>query len=211
MDGFFYSCVIGLFSILTNELGDRTFLLTALFCAQNTFWKVFPTCMAALLLNCIISIVFGRFLLPLMLEDVIIDVLSSSVLFISGLWMVWNALRDFILELEEPDQKRFDYEEDQKSVLRIFIIIFLAELGDRSQLATFALSTSNVIKRNCAHHTCNCLGFLGYFDWYNLWTLDLYTICLFSRFRTFSESFHFPFNLNWWDIIYIFGNFTRND
>lgn len=122
----------GFFSIMTNELGDRTFILTALFCSQNSFWKVFPTCMTALLLNCTASIVFGRFLLPLLLEDVIINVLSSVVLFISGLWMVWTALRDLIVDLEDEDRtsdtrKQLDDEEEDRksSILRIFGIIFL--------------------------------------------------------------------------------------
>ena len=153
MNGIFYSCVIGFFSILTNELGDRTFLLTALFCSRNSFWKVFPACMAALLLNCVASIAFGRFLLPYLLEDILIDVLSSFLLLISGLWIVWTALRDLIVELEDrqsESRKELECEENQVELFRIFVIIFLAELGDRSQLATLALSASHVRARNCA-------------------------------------------------------------
>lgn len=64
--------------------------------------------------------------------------------------MVWNALRDLIVEIEGPGSEsriQLDFEEDHKSVLRIFVIIFLAELGDRSQFAIFALSTSHVRTR----------------------------------------------------------------
>ena len=151
MDGFLYSCVIGAFLILTNELGDRTFLLTALFCAKNSIWKVFPACMSALLLNCIVSITFGKFLLPFLLKDIFINVLSSLILFISGLWMVWNALRDLITEMEGQElesHKQLNCEEDEKTFSRIFLIVFLAELGDRSQLATLALATTHVTNNN---------------------------------------------------------------
>lgn len=215
MDGFFYSGLLGLFSILTNELGDRTFLLTTLFCSQNSFWKVFPACMSALLLNCIGSIAFGRFLLPLLLGAVIINILSFFLLFISGLWMVWNALRKLIVQIEYQEsessesQKEIFYDEDYMSFFRIFLIIFLAELGDRSQLATFALSTSHVRTKPLALVNY-CLEFLGHSDWNNLWSYDLYTFCLFGWFSTFSKDSNSDIEFNWWYFIYNFGNFAVN-
>lgn len=145
---FFYSITVGFFSIFINELGDRTFILTALFSCNNSFWKVFIPCMTALILNCTISIVFGKFLLPLLLKTNCIYILSSLILFITGIWMIFCALKKIIHDWrdQESEYKELStFDGENKSFNVIFITILLAEVGDKSQLAAFVLSASHVL------------------------------------------------------------------
>lgn len=145
MKDFRASSVVGFTLLLANELGDRTFFLTVMFCSGNALIKVFSASLSALLLNSMVSILFGRFILPLFLETKSIEILSSLLLLIFGLWMIWKSIWAFRKEKPDPDVEKQNNPDLPMSFYQIFIVIFLAEFGDRSQLATFALSASYVI------------------------------------------------------------------
>ena len=142
MKDFISSLIVGFTLLLTNELGDRTFFLTAMFRSGNALIKVFSASLSALLLNSVLSIFFGKFILPLFLQTKTIEYLSSLLLFLFGVWMIWKAISDILKERNNSDV----HSNLPVSFSRIFLVIFLAEFGDRSQLATFALSASYVIK-----------------------------------------------------------------
>lgn len=146
MKDFISSVIVGFLSLLTSELGDRTFFLTVIFCSGNALIKVFTASLSALLLNSFISILFGKFILPLFLGTKSIEILSSILLFLFGIWMVWTSLRTFLEENEDSDVEVSKQTKPNlpMSFSRIFLVIFLAEFGDRSQLGTFALAASYV-------------------------------------------------------------------
>ena len=146
MKDFISSLIVGFTLLLTNELGDRTFFLTVMFCSGNALIKVFSASLSALLLNSVLSIFFGKFILPLFLQTKTIEYLSSLLLFLFGVWMIWKAISDILKERNNSDIEKQDNSNLPVSFSRIFLVIFLAEFGDRSQLATFALSASYVIK-----------------------------------------------------------------
>jgi len=146
MKDFISSLIVGFTLLLTNELGDRTFFLTVMFCSGNALIKVFSASLSALLLNSVLSIFFGKFILPLFLQTKTIEYLSSLLLFLFGVWMIWKAILDILKERNNSDIEKQDNSNLPVSFSRIFLVIFLAEFGDRSQLATFALSASYVIK-----------------------------------------------------------------
>lgn len=155
MNDFISSLIVGFTLLLTNELGDRTFFLTVMFCSGNALIKVFSASLSALLLNSILSIFFGKFILPLFLQTKTIENLSSLLLFLFGVWMVWTAFVNIFKERNSSDVDDDDAGKHENSSLpmsfsRIFLVIFLAEFGDRSQFATFALSASHVIIKTLA-------------------------------------------------------------
>lgn len=148
MEKFTSSAIVGFTLLITNELGDRTFFLTALFCSENALLKVFLASFTALILNSTVSILFGRFILPLFLATKTIEIVSSFLLFLFGIWIIWKSLRALLKERSsnETDDPEAVNTNLPASFSRIFLVIFLAEFGDRSQLATFALSASHVLK-----------------------------------------------------------------
>lgn len=145
MNHFISSFLIALTLILTNELGDRTFLLTVIFCFQNSSLKVFFAAFLGLLLNSIISIAFGRFLLPILLEFHTIELLSSAQLLLFGIWMILSSIRRLYTEESENENLKGSGIQEKKGFFKIFSIILITEFGDRSQLATFTFSASYVI------------------------------------------------------------------
>lgn len=154
MKDFLSSSIVGFTLLLANELGDRTFFLTVMFCSGNALIKVFSASLSALLLNSMVSILFGKFILPLFLETKSIEILSSLLLLIFGLWMIWKSIWAFRKEKPDPEVEKQNKSDLPMSFYHIFIVIFFAEFGDRSQLATFALSASNVRKYSLMKFSC---------------------------------------------------------
>ena len=163
MEDFISATILAFTLLFSSEIGDRTFLLTAIYCTYNASFKVFTSSFLALIVNSGISIIFGKFLFPLLLNSHYIEIISSIILLMSGSWMIWEAYTQFYRNrMIENDTEitRHSCSKSSSSFLQIFFTIFLAELGDRSQFATFALSTSNVSMHNIQ---CNSNKFIYLF------------------------------------------------
>jgi putative Ca2+/H+ antiporter (TMEM165/GDT1 family) len=115
--------------VLLAEMGDKTQLLAMAFAAKYSPYKVLIAVFLATLLNHSLAVLTGHFLTAVIPVDVIS--LIAALSFIAfGLW----TIRGDKLEGEENRKSGFG------PVITVGIAFFLAEMGDKTQLATISLA-----------------------------------------------------------------------
>jgi putative Ca2+/H+ antiporter (TMEM165/GDT1 family) len=138
--------------ITVSELGDKTFFIAAILAMRHPRRLVLIGAIAALAAMTIISVVAGQavsFLPKLYIHY------AEIVLFIAfGIKLLYDASRmaascdsevvDEAKEAVEQAEKQRNKKKTPLSiVLEAFVLIFMGELGDRTQFATIALAASN--------------------------------------------------------------------
>lgn len=152
MDWRAFFSVFGL--IFIAELGDKTQLaVVTQTCKYRRPWAVFLGASAALGIVTAMGVVAGQALGHLIPQDVLRTV--AAVAFVAmGLLFVREALEGPRNELDglPGDYRRGDLEDDCSRQMRVspwdwqafaatFALLFVAELGDKTQLATLSLSS----------------------------------------------------------------------
>lgn len=143
----------GLLLITVSELGDKTFFIAAILAMQHSRRLVLAGAVAALAAMTILSVLAGQavsFLPKVYLHY------GEIVLFIAfGLKLLYDASKmpvascdTEVIEEAKAAVKQADLHlPKRKTPLAIFMeaftLIFVAEWGDRTQLATIALAASN--------------------------------------------------------------------
>ncbi len=112
------------------ELGDKTQLLTFGFATRYPFWKVVGAVAAASALLMAIAVLFGEIIFRL-IPAFYVSLFAGLYFLGYGFYMLLGR------EGEESAVKSFGI---KGPFLIIFTGFFLAELGDKTQLATLALS-----------------------------------------------------------------------
>ncbi|MFX1351554.1 MAG: TMEM165/GDT1 family protein [Promethearchaeota archaeon] len=116
--------------ILVTELGDKTMLSTIVFSARyKRPYAVFAAVMLALLTVTLIGIGAG-FLLTEIIPTYILVYISGSVFIIFGFYYLLTAKKE-----EEEDSIKA-----AASFVTIFWLVFIAEFGDKTQLAVISLT-----------------------------------------------------------------------
>jgi Ca2+/H+ antiporter, TMEM165/GDT1 family len=115
--------------VLLAEMGDKTQLLAMAFAAKYKAHEVLVAVFIATILNHSIAVAAGRFLAAVIPVDIISFLAALSFIFF-GLWM----LRGDKLEGEDKRQSKLG------PVATVAIAFFLAEMGDKTQLATISLA-----------------------------------------------------------------------
>jgi Ca2+/H+ antiporter, TMEM165/GDT1 family len=115
--------------VVLAEMGDKTQLLAMAFCAKYNWQKVLIGCFLATILNHSLAVAAGRFLAAVVPLD-IISFLASLSFIGFGLW----TLRGDKLGDEDKKPSRFG------PVAAVSVAFFLAEMGDKTQLATISLA-----------------------------------------------------------------------
>jgi len=115
--------------VLLAEMGDKTQLLAMAFATKHSAYKVLLAVFLATLVNHTLAVTVGHFLTTVVPIDIISFIASLSFI-IFGLW----TIRGDRLEGEEKKEPKFG------PIVTVGIAFFLAEMGDKTQLATISLA-----------------------------------------------------------------------
>jgi len=169
--------------ILATELGDETFIIAAVMAMRHPKASVLGGALAALYFMTVLSAFLG-IVLPNLISQQTVHNCATVLYTFFGLRLMWIGARG---ESEDKDEEFEEVESTlkdsatkaQKSLLRrtfssfctpVFveagILTFLAEWGDRSQIATISLAAHQnpigVIAGACVGHTiCTSLAVFG--------------------------------------------------
>jgi putative Ca2+/H+ antiporter (TMEM165/GDT1 family) len=115
--------------VVLAEMGDKTQLLAMAFAAKYKAHQVLLAVFLATLLNHALAVVAGRALTTIIPLDTISFIAALSFV-IFGLWTIHGD------ELKGEDKHKSKF----GPVVTVAIAFFLAEMGDKTQLATISLS-----------------------------------------------------------------------
>jgi putative Ca2+/H+ antiporter (TMEM165/GDT1 family) len=121
--------IASLLFVVLAEMGDKTQLLAMAFAAKYRAHKVLIAVFLATLINHSLAVVTGRLLSAVIPMDIISLVAALSFI-VFGLWTIHGDS----LHGEDKKESRFG------PIVTVGIAFFLAEMGDKTQLATISLA-----------------------------------------------------------------------
>jgi len=180
---FWPAFVNSLSMIIATEIGDKTFFIAAVLSMKNDRFAVFSGAYIALICMTVLSTLMGL-VLPSLLPRKYTHILSGILFVYFGVKLVMDSLKmehkvsDELEEVEEElclngkkqDVESLEVNGTNNGFLAYFVqsltLTFLAEWGDRSQIATIALSSSKdplgVTIGGCiGHGVCTGMACLG--------------------------------------------------
>lgn len=176
--------------IIATEIGDKTFFIAAVLSMRNSRIVVFGGAISALICMTILSTMMGL-VLPSFLPKQYTHVIGGILFLYFGIKLIYDSrsMSDKVSdELEEVEEellernKKDDIEvggsnttnfaskqsssSSHKMFLQSFLLTFLAEWGDRSQIATIALAAAKnpygVMIGGCLGHSlCTGMAVIG--------------------------------------------------
>lgn len=142
----------GLLLITVSELGDKTFFIAMILAMRHPFKLVFPAVTAALAAMTVLSVAMGqllRFFPPKYTHYTII-----GLFLVFGIKLLYDAskmpnepnstaIKEAELAVEECEEKAVNKRAKSWSIMvESFVLTFLAEWGDRTQITTIGLAAS---------------------------------------------------------------------
>lgn len=182
--GFFASFAM----IILSELGDKTFFIAAILAMRHPRLVVFSGAISALALMTVLSAGMG-YAAPLLLPHQVTHYLGALLFLYFGVQLIREAsgseggvsgeLAETEEELAEGDEESGTFSDDNSKVrrnpltvlaspilIKTFTITFVAEWGDRSQIATIALAASKnvygvTLGGVLGHAICTAIAVIG--------------------------------------------------
>ncbi|EKX43505.1 hypothetical protein GUITHDRAFT_73088 [Guillardia theta CCMP2712] len=196
ISGYADAFISSLMMIIVSELGDKTFFIAAIMAMKHSRWIVFSGAIAALALMTVLSSAFGYLLPNILpraythYASIVLFIIFGARLLKEGLEMESGKVSEELEELERKQMSRLlvcdvalrffpdavDVDGNNQSndnvsftngiLWQSFILTFLAEWGDRSQIATIALAAHKdpwgvTIGGTLGHAICTGLAVLG--------------------------------------------------
>lgn len=165
----------GLLLITVSELGDKTFFIAVILAMHHPRRLVFIGVTAALAAMTILSVLFGQAVS--LLPKAYIHYAEIALFIAFGIKLLYDASKmsatsdPEVVEEAEAAVKKADLElPKQKTPLAIvieaFILTFMAEWGDRTQIATIALAAGNnpigvTVGAILGHAICAAIAVIG--------------------------------------------------
>jgi Ca2+/H+ antiporter, TMEM165/GDT1 family len=142
----------GLFLITISELGDKTFFIAVILAMRHSRRLVFAGVIAALAAMTILSVMLGQAVA--LLPKHLVDGVEIALFFGFGFKLLYDASQmasGAALAEQKQAEQVVDQRESKLSarqtnwmvITEAFVLTFLAEWGDRTQIATIALAASN--------------------------------------------------------------------
>lgn len=187
----FFSALSASFSvILATELGDKTFFIAAILAMKHSRTLIYMGAMLALIVMTLLAVGLGH-LAPMLLPKVYTHYAAAALFFVFGVRLLRDAsameggvsdeleeveaeLGDAGSEVTQPLQGTRQISREELSsacgiapaLMQSFTLTFLAEWGDRSQVATLALAASKdasgvTIGSIAGHALCTGLAVIG--------------------------------------------------
>jgi putative Ca2+/H+ antiporter (TMEM165/GDT1 family) len=138
------------FTVFVSGLGDKSFIITALMATKYNKFLVFISASAALVIMSLLSVLMGV-MIPSYVPIYFIDIIAVIIFVIAGIGLILqgnfpnesqsNELDDKQI-LKKMEQSSFSLKGQFVAFFQIFIMIFSAELGDKSQISTIYLSSN---------------------------------------------------------------------
>jgi putative Ca2+/H+ antiporter (TMEM165/GDT1 family) len=158
--------------IIVSELGDKTFFIAAILAMRQDRRLVWLGAAGALAAMTILSACIGV-ILPTILPAEYTKLIATLLFVYFGVRLLIEAYGMFSSgqgqgpsdELEETE-KELDDKKIQSTAVQAFVLTFLAEWGDRSQIATIALSAARsplgvTLGGVLGHACCTAIAVLG--------------------------------------------------
>ncbi|HEY9823968.1 MAG TPA: TMEM165/GDT1 family protein [Stenomitos sp.] len=165
----------GLLLITISELGDKTFFIAVILSMRHPRHLVLTGVVTALAAMTLLSVGMGQ--LIAFLPKIYTHYAAVGLFFIFGIKLIYEASRMSSSSTEEiVDEAKDAIEESEKNLkgrnnslailLESFILTFLAEWGDRTQIATVTLAAANnvvgvTLGAILGHTICALIAVLG--------------------------------------------------
>ncbi|AFY53858.1 putative membrane protein [Rivularia sp. PCC 7116] len=145
--------ISGFLLITVSEIGDKTFFIAMILAMQHSRRLVFAGAISALAAMTMLSVGVGQ--AASLLPEIYIHYAEIALFIIFGFKLLYDSTQmpsetcdvAVVGEAKEVVEKAEKQIKDQKNVwailLEAFVLVFVAEWGDRTQIATIALAAEN--------------------------------------------------------------------
>lgn len=165
----------GLLLITISELGDKTFFIAVILAMRHSRRLVFVGVTAALAAMTVLSVIFGQ--LVSLLPKIYIHYGEIALFIAFGIKLLYDASKmssgcdgEVIEEAKAAVEQADSHQAKQKSswgiLIEAFVLTFMAEWGDRTQIATIALAAGNnpvgvTVGAVLGHAICAAIAVIG--------------------------------------------------